>query len=97
MNTKKLAKRIENAELKFQQEQLKAAMMEEQLQKAIVVIEGYKDELAPEVYEEAMGKIAERRNDIQNFIMAARDKYARKLKELGDPTLDFGLEDEDLL
>lgn len=97
MNEKKIKKYIENAELKFQKEQLQAATAAEQLSKSIAVVEQYKEELTELQYSDVMKKFEEQRTELEKFLVTARDRYAKKLKELGDPTLDFGLEDEDIL
>jgi acyl-CoA reductase-like NAD-dependent aldehyde dehydrogenase len=97
MKDKKVNKYIENAELKFQKEQLQAATAAESLSKSIAVVEQYKEELTDLQYQDVMKKFEEQRKELENFLIRARDRYAKKLKELGDPSLDFGLEDEDLL
>lgn len=97
MNDKKRLKFIANSEEKFQKEQLQAATAAEQLSKAVAVVEQYREELTDLQYEEVMARFEEQKKEIEQFLLKARDKYAQKLKELGDPTLDFGLEDEDLL
>lgn len=97
MNSKKLNKRLAHAEFVFQREQLKAATMNEQLDKAFAVVEQHKDELSDEAYKQVLANVETRREEIKEFLLKATEKYAKKLKELGDPTLDFGLEDEDLL
>jgi acyl-CoA reductase-like NAD-dependent aldehyde dehydrogenase len=97
MKDKKLNKYIENAELKFQKEQLQAATAAEQLDKSIAVVEQYKEELTELQYSDVMKKFEEQRTEIAKFLITARDRYVKKLKELGDPTLDFGLEEEDIL
>ncbi len=80
-------KRIENAELKFQYEQLKAATVTEQLDKAVATILEYKDELTEQEFEAAMQQVAERRKDVKDMLEAARLKYVGKLQKLGDPLL----------
>ena len=97
MNNKKVNKRLANAEAKFQKEQLQAAAAAEQLSKAMAVVEQYRDELTDAQYDDVMYKFDAQKTEIEKFLIKARDKYAKKLKELGDPTLDFGLEEEDLL
>jgi hypothetical protein len=96
-NDKRKTKWIANAEAKFQKEQLQAATAAEQLTKAVAVVEQYREELTDLQYKEVMERFEEQKKEIEQFLLKARDKYAKKLKELGDPTLDFGLEDEDLL
>ncbi len=80
-------KRIENAELKFQYEQLKAATVTEQLDKAVATILQYKGELTDQEFEAAMQQVAERRKDVKDMLEAARLKYVGKLQKLGDPLL----------
>jgi hypothetical protein len=87
-------KRIENAELKFQYEQLKAATVTEQLDKAVATILQYKAELSQEDFEAAMAQVAERRKEVADMLEAARLKYVGKLQRLGDPLLS-DLVDED--
>lgn len=96
-NDKKVNKRLANAEAKFQKEQLQAATAADQLSKAIAVVEQYRDELTIQQYAEVMERFEEQKQELEKFLLKARDKYVKKLKELGDPTLDFGLETEDLL
>ena len=88
MNEKKIKKYIENAELKFQKEQLQAATAAEQLTKSIAIVEQYKDELTELQYEDVTKKFAEQKKEIEKFLTTARDKYVKKLKELGDPRIN---------
>ena len=87
-NNKKLNKRIANADLKFQKEQLQAAQAAEALSKAVAVVEQYKNELTDDQYVEVMTRFTEQKEEIQKFLILARDKYVLKLKELGDPRID---------
>ena len=87
-NNKKLNKRIANADLKFQKEQLQAAQAAEALSKAVAVVEQYKGELTDDQYVEVMTRFTEQKEEIQKFLILARDKYVLKLKELGDPRID---------
>jgi acyl-CoA reductase-like NAD-dependent aldehyde dehydrogenase len=87
-NEKKTAKYIENAELKFQQQQLQAAAVAEKLSKAIATVEQYKEELNDLQYSDVMKKFEEQRKELEAFVLNARDKYVTKLKELGDPRID---------
>lgn len=87
-NQKKIQKRIENADLKFQKEQLQIAAAAETLSKAIAVVEEYKSELTDDQYVEIMTKFDERKSEIEEILIKARDKYVAKLKELGDPRID---------
>ena len=88
VNEKKIKKYIENAELKFQKEQLQAATAAEQLTKSIAIVEQYKDELTELQYEDVTKKFAEQKKEIEKFLTTARDKYVKKLKELGDPRIN---------
>jgi hypothetical protein len=88
MKDKKLAKYIENAELKFQKEQLQAATAAEQLSKSIAIVEQYKDELTDLQYQDVMKKFEEQRKELEKFLIGARDRYTSKLKELGDPKIN---------
>lgn len=97
MDDKKRNKYLANAEDKFQKEQLQAAAAMEQINKSAAIIDLNKDELTEDQLKEVYGAIATRRQEVQEFLMAARDKYAAKLKELGDPTLEDILEPEDLV
>jgi phosphopantetheine adenylyltransferase len=97
MDEKKRNKYLANAEEKFQKEQLKAAALMEQIDKSVAIIEMNKDELTKEQLDEIYGAIATRRQEVSEFLMTARDKYAAKLKELGDPTLADILDPEDLV
>jgi uncharacterized iron-regulated protein len=96
-NTKRINKRLANAEAKFQKEQLQAAMAAEQVSKAMAIVEEYRSELTDAQYNDVVAKFEAQKTEIEKFITKARDKYAKKLKELGDPSLDFGIEEEDLL
>lgn len=87
-NEKKTAKYIENAELKFQEQQLQAAAIAEKLSKAIATVEQYKEELTALQYSDVMKKFEEQKKELEEFVLSARDKYVTKLKELGDPRID---------
>jgi acyl-CoA reductase-like NAD-dependent aldehyde dehydrogenase len=87
-NEKKTAKYIENAELKFQEQQLQAAAIAEKLSKAIATVEQYKEELNDLQYSDVMKKFEEQKKELEAFVLNARDKYVTKLKELGDPRID---------
>jgi len=89
MNNKKRNKSLAHAEMVFQREQLKAAMMQEQLDKAWAIVEQNKTELSDEDYAEIMKQLDTRRSDIKEFLLNATNKYAKKLKDLGDPKIDF--------
>jgi hypothetical protein len=88
MQDKKREKYLLNAETKFQKEQLRAAALMEQIDKAVAIIELNKDELTKEQLDEIYGAIAVRRQEVSEFLIAARDKFVLKLKELGDPRIN---------
>jgi len=89
MNKKKINKSLAHAEMVFQKEQLKAAMMQEHLNKAIAIIDQHKQELSEVLYADAQKHLEERRTEIKEFLIKATEKYAKKLKDLGDPKIDF--------
>jgi hypothetical protein len=88
MDEKKRLKYLANAEEKFQKEQLQAAAAAEALAKSIAVIEHNKEELDPDQWKHIAEAISNRTAEIQEFLTNARDKYAAKLKELGDPRIN---------
>jgi hypothetical protein len=94
MNEKKRIKNLEHAEYIYQKDQLKAAMMQEQVDKALAIIDQFKSELTAEEFEKAMKQADERANDIKVFLMEATARYAEKLKKLGDPTIDLSKDAE---
>ena len=89
MNNKKRNKRLAHAEMVFQREQLKAATMSEQLNKAVSVVNQHKQEFSAEEFVEIEAQLQSRRDDIRDFLVKATEKYARKLQELGDPKINF--------
>jgi hypothetical protein len=80
-NEKKKDKRIAHAEMVWEREQLQAAMAVEKIDKSLFVIEEYKDELTDEQIEQVRLQVANQRKEIETFLMAARDKFAKKLDE----------------
>ena len=93
MNNKKVNKRLMHAEMVFQREQLKAAMMSEQLDKAMAIINQHKQELSDAEYADAQKHLEERKQEIKDFLIKATEKYAKKLKDLGDPKIDFNTDE----
>lgn len=79
--SKKKDKRIAHAEMVWEREQLQAAMAVEKIDKSLFVIEEYKDELTDEQIEQVRLQVANQRAEIETFLMAARDKFAKKLEE----------------
>jgi len=82
MNAKKLRKRMAHAEMVWEREQLKAAMIAEQLNKAIAAVEQYKDELTEEQIAAVHEQVNIRRKELEEFVSAAKSKYLIKLDEL---------------
>lgn len=93
MNTKKVNKSLAHAEMTFQKEQLKAAMMQQQLDKAIAIIDQHKQELSDAEYADAQKQLEQRRLEVKEFLLNATEKYAKKLKDLGDPKIDFATDE----
>lgn len=89
MNNKKKNKGLAHAEMVFQREQLKAAMMQEQLDKAIAVVDQHKQELSDAEYADVQKHLEQRRLEVKEFLIKATEKYAKKLKDLGDPKIDL--------
>lgn len=89
MNNKKRNKSLAHAEMVFQREQLKAAVMQEQLDKALGIVEQNKSEFSDDEYAQLMEQLDNRRAEIKEFLLNATNKYAKKLKDLGDPKIDF--------
>ena len=79
--SKKKDKRIAHAEMVWEREQLQAAMAVEKIDKALAVVDMYKDEMTDEEIENVRLQVANQRAEIEKFIMNARDKYAKKLEE----------------
>lgn len=88
MDEKKRLKYLANAEEKFQKEQLQAATAAEHLSKASAIVELHKHEVPPQELESIVAQIEAQHAAIAEFLLNARDKYAAKLKELGDPRID---------
>lgn len=85
---KKARKRILHAEMVWERDRIKAALMKEQLEKSIAVFNMYKDSFIEEEIVFAEQKIAERQQDIRDFVEAAKQKYLNKLQEaVGRPKL----------
>lgn len=81
-NLKKKDKRLSNAQLVWEREQLQAAMAAEQIDKAVAVIMQHKDELTEEQLEEVLNQTRAKKAELEAFLMKARNKYAVKLDEL---------------
>lgn len=82
MNAKKLRKRMAHAEMVWEREQLKAAMIAEQLNKAIAAVEQYKDELSEEQINAVHEQVNLRRKELEEYVTNAKAKYLAKLDEL---------------
>jgi hypothetical protein len=82
MNAKKLRKRMAHAEMVWEREQLKAAMIAEQLNKAIAAVEQYKNELTDEQITAVHEQVNIRRKELEEYVTAAKAKYLTKLDEL---------------
>lgn len=81
-NTKKKDKRVAHATMVWEREQLSAAMAAEQIDKALAVVMQYKDELTEEQLQAILEQSRQKKVEVEQYLMAARDKYAKKLEEL---------------
>ena len=79
---KKKDKRLAHATAVWEREQVSAAMAAEQIDKALAVIMQYKDELTDEQLEGILEQSRQKKAEVEQYLMAARDKYAKKLEEL---------------
>ena len=82
MNEKKKDKQLANATAKWEKEQLQAAFVAEQVDKALAVVMQYKDELTEEQLEGVLEHTRQKKAEIEEFLLNARNKYAAKLDEL---------------
>lgn len=87
MSDKKKAKTVAHATMVWEREQLKAAVMMEQVDKALATVEQYKDELTDEQIADVLEHAKERRKDIEEYILKAKLKFVNKLAPFGiEPT-----------
>jgi hypothetical protein len=80
---KKKLKSFDHANYIWERDQLKAATIAENLNKAIATIELYKDELEADMLAQVELEFKQRKHDLEQFIMNAKTKYLKKLQELG--------------
>jgi hypothetical protein len=80
--SKKKDKRLAHATMVWERAQLQAATAAEQIDKAVAAVEQYKDELTPQAIEDVRNQVEAQRKAIEGFLLAERDKYAKKLDEL---------------
>jgi hypothetical protein len=66
----------------WEREQIKAAMIAEQLDKAIAAVEQYKTELTEEQIADVHAQVELRRKDLQEYVETAKQKYLNKLDEI---------------
>lgn len=93
MSSKKKEKNIEHATNVWEREQLQAAALLAEIEKAAVIIDGHRNELTDQAYLEVAEHIDQRRADVAEFLLKARDKYVKKCHELGvEPLLPEGEE-----
>lgn len=81
-NTKKKDKRVAHATMVWEREQISAAMAAEQIDKALAVVMQYKDELTEEQLQTILEQSRQKKTEIEQYLLAARDKFAKKLEEL---------------
>lgn len=82
MNEKKKDKQLANATAKWEKEQLQAAVAAEQVDKALAVVLQFKDELTDQQLEDVLEQTRQKKAEIEQFLLKARNKYAAKLDEL---------------
>lgn len=87
MSDKKKAKTVAHATMVWEREQIKAAMMVEQVDKAVAIVEQHKNELSDKEIEDVYAHVQERRKDIEDFVLKSKQKYVEKLAAFGiEPT-----------
>ena len=80
--SKKKDKRIAHAEMVWEREQIQAVLAVEKVDKSLAVIDMYKDELTDEQIDQIRLQVSTQKKEIETFLLAARDKFAKKLEEL---------------
>jgi hypothetical protein len=80
MSNKKQDKKLAAAEEQFQQDQVRAAQIAEQIDIAYTTIMEFKSELTEQALADALKHVEERREDVKRFLLDSRDKYVAKLK-----------------
>jgi hypothetical protein len=87
-NNKKRAKKVAHAAMVWERDQLRAATMSEQLNKALAAVEQYKDELTVAQINDVYAQVEVQRGEIKDFLLKARNKYVTKMSDYGlEPTL----------
>lgn len=79
---KRIEKNLSHAEMVWEREQLQAALAKDSLDEAMVIIRENSEELDAEKMALVEKEAARRYKEIEEFILAARDKYLAKMKEL---------------
>jgi DNA-binding transcriptional regulator GbsR (MarR family) len=82
VKNKKKDKRLAHANMVWERSQLKAAIAAEQIDKAVAAVEQYKEELSEEQFEEIKLQVENQKKQIEDYLIAERNKYAAKLDEL---------------
>jgi hypothetical protein len=86
--SKKKDKSILHATNVWEREQLQAAALLSEIEKAAAIIDGHRAELSDAEYLDVADHIDQRRADVADFLLKARDKYVAKCHELGvEPVL----------
>jgi predicted AlkP superfamily phosphohydrolase/phosphomutase len=71
----------------WEREQLKAAIMAEQIDKAVALIEEHRHELSDAQIKDIHEHVQERKKDIEEFVLKAKLKFVNKLAAVGvEPT-----------
>lgn len=79
---KRITKNLAHVEMVWEREQLQAAMAKGSLDEALDIIRKNNAELDDEKMALVEKEAARRYKEIEEFVMAARDKYIVKMKEL---------------
>ena len=81
---KKKQKDALHAANNWQKAQIKAAALVEEIENASAIIEQFKSELLAGAYEDAQKKVTERREDVSEFLLKARDHYVSEINRIGE-------------
>jgi hypothetical protein len=80
---KKLKRRIEHAEFLWERAQVKAASAQSVLDYMVEQITKYREELTEEQIKQTEEQVALRQKEIEDYIMAEKAEYERRLGVIG--------------
>jgi hypothetical protein len=75
--------KVKKATKKWEEAQITAATVAENLTKALSVVELYKDELTPLQYADVQFKFDSQKKELEAFLLSERDKYVAAMEKLG--------------